>query len=287
MRVRWLPFNTTTFEFDDDALDKVLTDRTRLFCVGGASNLTGTINDIKNLCGRARAAGALTFVDAVQSAPHIPIDVQDLGCDFLACSAYKFFGPHQGILWGRQTIFDTLEAYKVRPSPATTPWSFETGTQSHEGFAGTAAAVDYFAAIGASMASEYLDQWSQFDGRRRDVHAAMAMLFDYEKALAEQLIEGLSSISGVTVLGITAKDGLQRRVPTISFVHASKSPDAIARELASNNIFVWNGHNYAVEVAKALNIFDTGGAVRIGPVHYNSAQEIDATLAVLKDILDA
>lgn len=285
--IRWLPFNTATFEFDDDALDRILTDRTRLFCVGGASNLTGTINDVKSLCGKARAAGALTFVDAVQSAPHIPIDVQDLGCDFLVCSAYKFFGPHQGILWGRQAVFDTLEAYKVRPSPATTPWNFETGTQSHEGFAGTAAAVDYFAAIGASMADEYSDQWPQFNGRRRDVHAAMAMLFDYEKALAEQLIGGLSCISGVTVLGIAAKDGLHRRVPTVSFVHASKSPDTIARELAAHNIFVWNGHNYAVEVAKALNIFDTGGAVRIGPVHYNSTLEIDATLAALSDILNA
>ncbi|MEX1266382.1 MAG: cysteine desulfurase-like protein, partial [Woeseia sp.] len=148
LKVRWLPFNVETFEFDLSALDELLNERTRLVCVGGASNLTGTINDIKTICSKARAAEAWTYIDAVQLAPHVAIDVQDLGCDFLACSPYKFFGPHQGVLWGRKERLEALHPYKVRPAPESLPDCFETGTQSHEGMAGTGAAVDYFAWIG-------------------------------------------------------------------------------------------------------------------------------------------
>ena len=127
--VRWLPFDTQTFEIDLSKLDDVLTDKTRLVCVGGASNLTGTINDVDNICRKASDAGAWTFVDAVQSAPHITTDVQAIGCDFLVCSAYKFFGPHQGILWGRRDVLERLEPYKVRPAPDSIPWSFAPGTR--------------------------------------------------------------------------------------------------------------------------------------------------------------
>ena len=145
LEVKWLPFDAETFEFDLAVLDELLTERTRLVCVGGASNLTGTINDVKGICAKARAAGALTYIDGVQSVPHVATDVQDLDCDFLVCSPYKFFGPHQGVLWGRRDVLEQLEPYKVRPAPESIPGCFETGTQSHEGYAGTAAAVDYFA----------------------------------------------------------------------------------------------------------------------------------------------
>ena len=281
LEIRWLPFDKESFEFDLDVLDEIITERTRLVCVGSASNLTGTLNDIKAICARARAAGAMSFIDGVQSAPHIPVDVQDIGCDFFVCSSYKFFGPHQGILWGRREVFEQLEPYKVRPAPAELPWCFETGTQSHEGLAGIAATVDYFALIGQSMAEEQLGNWDQFEGQRQQVHAAIELLFDYEKTLTSRLIDGLLDIDGITVQGITDKDAMDRRVPTVSFTHATAAPDKIAQALAKQNIFVWSGHNYAVEVVRTLGIDETGGAVRIGPVHYNSIAEIDELLAGL------
>jgi cysteine desulfurase family protein (TIGR01976 family) len=286
VEVRWLPFDKSTYEFDLDEVDKVLSERTRLLCVGGASNLTGTLNDVKAICAKARAAGALTYIDAVQSAPHVATDVQDIACDFFVCSAYKFFGPHQGILWGRRDVLEKLEPYKVRPAAAELPWCFETGTQSHEGFAGCAATVDYFAWIGETMAADQMNNWSQFSGRRQAVHAAMDLLFDYEKQLASHLIDGLQSIDGITVLGVTSPDALDRRVPTVSFVHETVAPVVIAKALAKQNIFVWNGHNYAIEVAKVLGVEDTGG-VRVGPVHYNSLAELDELLDALPGVLTA
>ena len=285
LEIRWLPFSKESFEFDLDVLDELLNDRTRLVCVAGASNLTGTLNDVAAICAKARAAGAMTFIDGVQSAPHVATDVQELACDFFVCSSYKFFGPHQGILYGRREVLETLEPYKVRPSPAELPWCFETGTQSHEGMAGIAATVDYFAAIGETMAGDYSGNWSQFTGRRQHVHAAMDLLFDYEKRLVSHLIEGLSNISGIKVQGITDAEAMDRRVPTVSFIHDRVGPAAIAMALGKLNIFVWNGHNYAVEAAKLLGIYDTGGAVRVGPVHYNSIAEIDELLRVLPQVL--
>jgi cysteine desulfurase family protein (TIGR01976 family) len=285
LNVKWLSFNKETFEFDPDAVDAMLTDRTRLLCVGGASNLTGTINDVASICAKARDAGAVTYVDAVQSAPHVVTDVQRIGCDFLVCSAYKFFGPHQGILWGRSELLERLEPYKVRPAPDEIPGCFETGTQNHEGIAGVAASVDYFKWIGDTMAQDHADRWPEFSGRRQALCAAMDCLFEYERSLAERLIDGLTGIDGITVQGITAADAMLRRVPTVSFTHDSVASDAIAEALARQNIFVWSGHNYAVEVAKTLGIYDSGGAVRVGPVHYNSHREVDELLAALAEIV--
>jgi cysteine desulfurase family protein (TIGR01976 family) len=285
LKIRWLPFDIETFEFDLAALDRLWSDRTRLVCVGGASNLTGTINDIRTICRKAREAGAWTYIDAVQSVPHVATDVQEIGCDFLACSAYKFFGPHQGILWGRRELLERLEPYKVRPAPDEIPGAFETGTMSHEGMAGTAAAVEYLAWIGRTMAGDYLERNDRYLGRRRYVHAAMDCLFDYESTLTRQLLDGLRQLRGIRVQGITAKDALHRRVPTVSFTADNIAPDAIAKSLADRNIFVWSGHNYAVEAARALGIYDTGGAVRVGPVHYNSVDEVDRLLLALEELL--
>ncbi len=285
LTIKWMPFNTESFEFDLEVLDDLLSDRTRLLCVGGASNLTGTINDISSICDRARDAGVITYIDAVQSAPHVATDVQEIGCDFLVCSAYKFFGPHQGILWGRREILERLEPYKVRPAPEEIPGCFETGTQSHEDFAGVAAAVDYFAWIGSTMAQDYASRWSHLSGRSQTLHAAMDFLFDYEKSLAEHLINGLNQFDGVTIQGITDDQAMQRRVPTVAFTHDRIGSETIAEALAKKNIFVWSGHNYAIEVAKALGIYETGGAVRVGPVHYNSHAEIDRLLGELEPVL--
>ena len=284
--VRWLDFDHDTFEFDLSLLDGLLNEKTRLVCIGGASNMTGTIHDIETICRKTREAGAWSYIDAVQSVPHVSTDVQKIGCDFLVCSAYKFFGPHQGMLYGRREILESLEPYKVRPAPDELPWRFETGTQSHEGMAGTAAAVDYFAEIGAAHGADYEARYPDFSGRRLHVHTAMDCLFDYETRIAKQLIDGLTDIPGIRVLGITDDDALQRRVPTVSFIHESAKPSDIAEKLAAENIFVWSGHNYALEAASVLGILDRGGAVRVGPVHYNTPNEISTLLNALQSILD-
>lgn len=285
LTLRWLPFDTRSFEFDLSKLDDLITDKTRLICIGGASNMIGTLNDVRTVCRKARDAGALSFIDAVQSVPHVATDVQELGCDFLVCSAYKFFGPHQGILWGRRKILESLDPYKVRPAPAEIPGCFETGTQSHEGMAGTAAAVDYFAWIGETLAGDYHARNQRYAGRRRLVHAALDYLYDYEQGLARHLVDGLQQLPGVRVQGITEPSALARRVPTVSFIVDEVAPDDIAQALARKNIFVWSGHNYAVEAAKSLGIYEQGGAVRVGPVHYNTVAEIDRLLVALEAIL--
>ncbi len=285
LEIRWLPFDLDSFEFDLSLLDQILTEKTKLICVGGASNLTGTINDVRTISQKAHDVGAWTYIDAVQSVPHVSTDVQDLGCDFLVCSAYKFFGPHQGILWGKRDVLEQLEAYKVRPAPDEIPGCFETGTMSHEGMAGTTAAVDYLASIGEIFANKYQDESQKFQGRRLHVHSAMDCLFEYETELAIRLIDGLQQLPGVRVQGITAKDAMARRVPTVSFTVDSVAPASIAESLGMKNIFVWSGHNYAVEAAMALGIYDSGGAIRVGPVHYNTKDEIDAILIALDEIL--
>ena len=285
LKIRWLPFDLDSFEFDLSLLDGLLTDKTKLVCVGGASNLLGTINDIKTISSKARDAGAWTYVDAVQSVPHVSTDVQDLGCDFLVCSAYKFFGPHQGILWGRREVLESMQAYKLRPAPEEIPGCYETGTLNHEGMAGTTAAVDYLASIGRKFGGKFHERYQKYEGRRLDVHSAMDCLFEYETGLASKLIAGLQQLPGVRVQGITAKDAMARRVPTVSFTIDGIDPASIAKTLAQKNIFVWSGHNYAVEPAKALGIYDLGGALRVGPVHYNTADEVDAILIALDEIL--
>lgn len=279
LEIRWLPFDTSSYEFDLTHVDDVLTERTRLLCVGAASNLTGTINNVAEICRKARAAGAWTYIDAVQSVPHVATDVQLLGCDFLVCSAYKFFGPHQGVLWGRRDVLERLEPYKVRPAPDELPWRFETGTPSIEAIAGVAEAVDYLASIGAGPGSDIQDS------RRRRLEASFTRIRHHEANLADRLVAGLQSIPGVTVHGITLPEAMHRRVPTVAFSHERMPPHAIAKALAEHNVFVWSGHNYALEAARLLGILESGTAVRIGAVHYNTAEEIDLTLNVLESIL--
>jgi cysteine desulfurase family protein (TIGR01976 family) len=282
--VRWLPFDRETFEFDLAKLEALLGGRTRLVCVGGASNLLGTLNDVGAISRLARSAGAWTFVDAVQSVPHVATDVRTIGCDFLVCSAYKFFGPHQGVLWGRSELLEALTPYKVRPAPDEPPWCFEPGTQSHEGIAGVAAAVDYFAWIGETMAG-HSSGAAASAGRRGRIVAAMNCLYEYEQELSARLIAGLKDLPGVTVHGPASAESLPRRVPTVSFTHVKARPADLAAALAKRNFFVWSGHNYAVEAAAALGLLEAGGVLRVGPVHYNSISEIDDFLVALEDLL--
>ena len=281
LEVRWLPFDTETFEFDLEDLAKRLTSRTRLVCLGAASNLLGTINDVKGAARMAHEVGAWLYVDAVQAAPHTIMDVQDIDCDFLVCSAYKFYGPHQGVLWGRREVLERLDPYRVRPAPPELPDCFESGTQSHEGMAGTAAAVDYFAWIGETMARRQHAAHCAFDGRRRNLRAALDLIFASEQAQCRHLIDGLQRIPGLRVLGISDEAGMSRRVPTVSFTVEGVAPAFLEESLARRNVFVWSGYYYALEPAAALGIVDSGGALRVGPVHYNSEAEIDAFLEAL------
>ena len=285
LNVKWLSFDTEKYEFDLNSLENLLSDKTKIICIGGASNLLGTINDIKSICKIAKKANALTYVDAVQLAPHVSIDVQDIDCDFLVCSAYKFFGPHQGILWGKRELLKSLSPYKVRPATSELPGCFETGTQSHEGMAGTTAAVNYFAWIGHEYAETYQIENKYKNERTKFVHAALDYLFEYEKYLTIDLIEGLQNIKNVQVQGITEKNALDRRLPTVSFSVSGLSPSRIAEGLAKENIFVWSGHSYALEVVKSLNLLDEGGVLRTGPVHYNTINEVHDFLEILDKLI--
>ena len=282
LKVKWLDFNSESYKYDLDSLQKLLSPRTCLIAVNYASNAIGTINDIKEICRMAHKSDVLVYVDAVQYVPHAPTDVQVLDCDFLVCSAYKFFGPHQGILWGKSDLLEKLPAYKVRSADEDPPGKFETGTQCHEGQAGTLGALEYFTMIGKTMAPEFHQQFSTFSKRSKYLHAAMAVIKEYEKELSAQLISGLQSISGIKIHGITASSELVRLVPTVSFVKNGHHPADIAKRLAEENVFVWDGDYYAVEVINHLGLREKGGMLRVGPVHYNTVEEIDKFLNLLE-----
>ena len=283
LEVKWLNFDLKTYEYDLEEAQSIFKDNNiKLAAINYASNCLGTINNVKALTEMAHQSDTLVFVDAVQYVPHGPTDVQDIGCDFLACSPYKFFGPHQGVLWGKAELLEKLEAYKVRPAENTAPGKFETGTQLHEGQAGTLGVLEYLEWLGETMGAEYLENFPEFSGRRKKLHAAMLAIQDYEQTLSSRLIEGLQNLAGVDVKGISAVKDLARRVPTVSFTVKNQNPEEIAVKLAAENIFVWHGHNYALEAVRLMGIEEAGGVVRIGPVHYNTLEEIDRTLEVLK-----
>ena len=274
MLVKWLDFDTDTYEFADDALTKVLSSKTKLLAMGMASNCTGTVNDCGHFTKQAKAAGALVYLDAVQMAPHYSIDVQALGADVVVSSAYKWFGPHQGILWARKSLLQETFAYKVRAVPdSDLGHKFETGTQSHEGMAGCAAAVDYLAGFGEGTT------------RTAKLKSAWANLAVYEQGLTLQLIEGLKKFKGLTIRGVTSPNAMHRRVPTVSFTVEGTHPEKIAKHLAGDNIFVWSGHNYALEPINRMGLMDKGGVTRVGLAHYNTAQEVEALLSSLHKIL--
>jgi len=281
LKIKWLPFNTETYRYDLGDLDALLTDRTRLIAVNYASNAIGTINDVRAITERVHAAGGLVYVDAVQYVPHAPTDVQALGCDFLACSAYKFFGPHQGILWGRRELLEKLKAYKVRPASNALPHKFETGTLSHEGMAGTLGAVEYLTWLGETMGGPFQDTFPHLSGRRRTLHTGMATLAAYERTLGARLVVGLEQLPGIKIHGITDPAHFDERVPTVAFTLEGRAPRAIAEHLAAHNIFVWDGHYYALEVVRHLGVTEQTGMVRVGLAHYNTAEEVDRLLAAL------
>jgi cysteine desulfurase family protein (TIGR01976 family) len=273
LAVKFMDFDPSTYEFPDDALKKVLNEKTRLVALGLASNCTGTITDVKRFAAEAKAAGALVYVDAVQYAPHLAIDVQDLGADIVVSSAYKWFGPHQGVLWGSEGLLKETFAYKLRPAGDELPHKFETGTLSHEGMAGCLGAI------------EYLEQFGTGATRAKRVSSAWNTFADYERKLTLRLIEGLREFKGLTIRGIASGNAMHRRVPTVSFTMEGHHPADLAKAFAGDNIFVWSGHNYAIEPVTRMGLMDKGGVLRVGLAHYNTEDEVDILLRSLHKIV--
>ena len=275
--IKWLPFSQDSWQIEAEDLKSVLTDKTRLLALNYASNLTGSINNVAELSSIAREAGALVYVDAVQLAPHRLISVNELNCDFLLCSSYKFYGPHLGILWGRESLLEGLHAYRCRCSSDGLPERFETGTPQTELLAGLEATVNYF---------QWLGELCGYSGSRREkITGAYTVAMEYEDKLAAKLIQGLQEIRGVQIHGITDSSHLQERVPTVSFTHDRFTTAAIDENLAENRICTWSGHNYAYEVVKQLGLDEEQGVLRIGIAQYNTESEIDKILEVLTDLL--
>ncbi|MEN8234091.1 MAG: cysteine desulfurase-like protein [Actinomycetota bacterium] len=270
IEVRWLDFDPDDgCRLATENLAGLIDDRTRLVAVTHASNAVGTVTDPRPIIEAAHSAGALTYIDAVHYSPHGLVDVAELGTDFLVASAYKFFGPHTGALYGRAEVLESVEAYKIRPAPDAPPDKWETGTQSFESLAGVTASVDYIASLGEG-------------GTRRDrIRSAMDVIGEYERTLSQRFLSGIASIPGVSLFGRNVPDG---RTPTFAISVDELHPDAVAEALGDLGIFVWAGDYYAVEVMRRLGVADDGGLVRIGFVHYNTVEEVDRAVAALASL---
>ncbi len=278
-RVRWIELDPRDCTLDLESARRAITPRTKIVALGYASNLSGTVNDLELLTRWAHDVGALVYVDAVQLAPHRLIDVRALDCDFLVCSAYKFFGPHVGMLYGRRALLQPelrsregaaprLRAYAVRPADQ----RWETGTQNHEGLAGATAAIDYLASLGGH---------GDAAPRRARLARAFQRIAAHERRLVDALLDGLADIPGARVYGITEPAGRDRRVATVSLRIGALAPSTMARALAEHNIFCWDGDFFAVEPTRALGFADDGGFLRIGAVHYNTVAEVERCVGVI------
>ena len=279
--IRFVDVKLDDMTLDYEHFEQLLSSKTRLVAVGYASNAVGTINDVARIVRLAHQVGAWVYVDAVHYAPHAPIDVQQLDCDFLVASAYKFFGPHLGVLYGKTEVLEPLTSYKVRPQDEQPPGKFETGTLNHEGLAGTTAAIDYLSEIGKLSESGSGELTSTYDGRRLLLKRAMTAIQQYEMACSAMLIVELQKLSGMKLYGISEQPRYAWRTPTVGFRMASHSPREITEKLASENIYTWDGHFYALEVIRGLGLEDQGGVVRVGLVHYNTEDEIERLIRVL------
>jgi cysteine desulfurase family protein (TIGR01976 family) len=273
--VQTVDINDADVTLDLEDLESKLGAKTKLVAVGYASNAVGSVNPVREIVARAHEVGALTFVDAVAYAPHGPIDVRALDTDFLACSAYKWFGPHVGVLYGKAGVLDRLPAYKVRPAHD----RFETGTPNFEGIAGTLAATDYLRDVGRDY-GEVAGAPGAADAseRRRELVAAMVAIADYERGLVTRFIDGLEAVPGLTVHGITDRGRFATRVPTVAVSIAGVHPRAAAEALGRRGIYAWDGDFYATGLIERLGKAETGGVLRLGLVHYNTAAEVDRTV---------
>jgi cysteine desulfurase family protein (TIGR01976 family) len=261
---------------DPDDYARKLSPRTVLVAFGATSNLTGTMHPVAAMAAAARAHGAATYIDAVHHAAHARIDVAAWGCDFAVSSAYKFFGPHVGILWGRAALLRDLEADKVRPAPDSGPGKWEPGTANFEGIAGARAAVDYVAQLGRDVGCA--------GDRRACLDAAFAAIGAHERQLCARLLAGLLAIPGLRVVGIADPARIADRVATVSFVHPHHPPRELCHALAEQGIFAWAGNSYALPLTQALGL-EPDGVLRLGFLHYHTLDEVDVVVAALRRLL--
>ena len=274
--VKWLEFDRDTWRVEPELLSPLLTERTRLMALNYASNLTGGVNDVKALTKMAQDAGAMVYVDAVQYASHRLIDVEDLNCDFLACSPYKFYGPHLGVVYGKRERLESLHAYKLRCASEELPFRFSLGTPAFELIAGLMGTLDYFQWLAGEMGVS--------GDRRQLFQGAYAAMGAHEDALSEELLAGLTAIPGLTMQGART---LTHRVATFSFTHEKHPASAVARELSAAGVYCHWGDNYAFEVARALALDPREGVLRLGVGHYNTSGEINEALNAIEDVLSA
>jgi cysteine desulfurase family protein (TIGR01976 family) len=276
VKVNWVDFDVEDGTLKLDEMEKALERKPRLLAVGYASNSLGTINPISRIIKMAHAAGTMVYIDAVQYAPHGPIDVQKLDCDLLVSSSYKFFGPHAGILYGKRELLDKLFAYKVRPATNRIPGKFETGTQNHEGIAGVLGAVEYFEWVGREFGDEHVEGLAGrgYQGRGMELKKAMTAIRAYEFELGRALLSALESVPGLRLYGLTDVHRLDERVATFSFRVKDLHPRLVAEKLAQEGIYVWDGNYYALNVTERLEVEDRGGMVRVGAAHYNTLDEV-------------
>ncbi len=258
-----------------------INSRTRLVAAGYASNAVGSINNVKEVVRLAHEVGAMAYIDAVHYAPHGPIDVRALDCDFLVCSSYKFFGPHMGILYGKQEHLRRLAPYKLAANTSEIPECWESGTLNHEGIAGITACVDYLARLGRRT-----DRGMGLSNRRAALLAAWKTIQAHERILVESLIAGLLRIPGLTFYGITDPAQYDHRCPTVAVRVAGHTPLHLATELGQRGFFTWDGNYYALNLTEYFDVEKDGGFLRIGLAHYNTAEEVDRLLATLTEIAD-
>jgi cysteine desulfurase family protein (TIGR01976 family) len=282
VKVDWVDFDVEDGTLNLDDLQKALERKPRLLAIGYASNSLGTINPVAEIVKMAHEVGTLVYIDAVQYAPHGPIDVQELDCDFLVSSSYKFFGPHAGILYGKRELLEKLFAYKVRPATNTLPGKFETGTQNHEGIAGVLGALEYFQWIGREFGSNNIE--GEYQDRRLELKKAMTAIHSYELELGRALLSALESVPGLRIYGINDAHRLEDRVATFAFRLKDIHPRVVSEKLAGQGIYVWDGNYYALNVTERLGIEESGGMVRVGAVHYNTLEEVERLKGVLLKI---
>ena len=274
-KITWVDFDVEDGTLKVDEFERAMERRPKIAAFGYASNALGTINPARKLTQMARQAGAVVYIDAVQYAPHGPIDVQQLGCDFLVCSSYKFFGPHAAALYGRLDLLNELQPYKVRPATNDAPNKFETGTQNHEGIAGILGAIEYFEWLGGQADESGDWRESGFSGRKLTLKKALTAIRAYEFELSRGLIEAIESVPGSRIYGVADLRRLEERVPTVSFTLEGITPRRLAERLAEEGFYTWDGNYYALAVTQRLGVEDRGGMLRVGAVHYNTLEEVE------------
>ena len=276
--VRWVDIRDDDVTIDRGSFEDTLTDRTKVVAFTLASNAVGTVTPAAKLARAAHDAGALVVCDGVHVAQHRLLDVHAIGADVVVCSPYKIFGPHLGILFGRRELLESWRPYKVRPASEDLPYRWETGTQNHEGFAGFVAAVDYLADVGRMYGNPS-------GTRRRDaVGAAFEAIGAHEATLSRRFLHGVGVIDDLRLYGIAEPDRVAERTPTFAVRLGDQHPLETAKLLGERGIFVWDGHYYALELMERLGLQESGGAVRVGFCHYNTADEVDRVLAELASL---